>query len=235
MTTNQSEIGHALTVIIMMFTVNHWATFTHCCLTYVSMRISMSLGELEPWVYLEQQHIAWSVTPTHLCYLIFIICVFLFNELEFYNMSYNSNTIGINCVGITNPRQQHSISVFGFFFYRKSIALLTCYYHIIIINKWLSGKAENIDPYYLFSTISLYFPLKLSWEMLWLCKTPRYLNQTFKSYIKYLYVTDIFRKKKTLILRLSGLMLNNLDWILITGTKRYLLLKFEPVQSYTLQ
>lgn len=103
---------------------------------------------------------------------------------------------------------------FGFF-YRKSIALLTCYYHIIIINKWLSGKAENIDPYCLFSTISLYFPLKLSWEMLWLCKTPRYLNQTFKSYIKYLYVTDIFRKKKTLILRLSGLMLNNLYWILI--------------------
>lgn len=42
--------------------------------------------------------------------LIFIICVFLFNELEFYNMSYNSNTIGINCVGITNPRQQHLIS-----------------------------------------------------------------------------------------------------------------------------
>lgn len=113
-------------------------------------------------MYLEQQHIAWSVTPTHLCYLIFIICVFLFNELEFYNMSYNSNTIGINCVGITNPRQQHSISVFGFFFYRKSIALLTCYYHIIIINKWLSGKAENIAPCCLFSTISLYFPLKLS-------------------------------------------------------------------------
>lgn len=178
----------------MMFTFNHWATFTHCCLTYVSMRISMSLGELEPWVYLEQQHISWSVTPTHLCYLIFIICVFLFNELEFYNTSYNSNTIGINCVGLTNPRQQHLISLkFGkfFFFY--------------------------------------------SWEIIWLCKTPRYLNQTFdfKSYIKYLYVTDIFRMRKTLILRLSGLMLDNLNWILIT--KRYLLWKFEPVQSYTLQ
>lgn len=89
---------------------------------------------------------------------------------------------------------------FVVFFYRKSIALLTCYNHIIIINKWLSGKAENIDPYCLFSTISLYFPLKLSWKMLWLCKTPLYLNQTFdfKSYIKYLICNRHIKEERNL-------------------------------------
>lgn len=110
---------------------------------------------------------------------------------------------------------------------------------MIIITKWLSGKSweyqsllfELYDP-----LISFYFPPKFSWKKCYdFVKTPGYQNPTsdLNLNMKYICVTllDIFRKKITLILKLSWLKSDNLYWILTT--KRWLLLKFETVQSCT--